>query len=128
MSTILKINLKIEEEISELSEEEKKELGLKSQLDQLILACYNTLDLITFYTVAGGKEVRAWTLKKGAMAPRAGGVVHTDFEEKFIKAEAIPWQKLVEAGSWLKAREKGWIQIVGKDYIVQDGDVMEFKI
>ncbi len=140
MSTILKINLKMEAEISELSEEEKKELGLKSQLDQLILACYNILDLITFYTIAGGKETRAWTLKKGSTAPQAGGKVHTDFEEKFIKAEVINWEKLVSSGSrlergeahpgaaWLKARENGLIQIVGKDYIVQDGDVIEFKI
>ena len=128
MSTTLKINLKIEEEISELSEDEKKELSLKSQLDELILACYNTLSLITFYTITGGKETRAWTLKKGLSAPQAGGIVHTDFEEKFIKAEVINWQKLVEAGSWIKAREKGWIQTVGKEYTLQDGDVIEFKI
>ncbi len=127
MSTTLKINLKIEEEISELSEAEKKELGLKSQLDQLILACYNTLSLITFYTITGGKETRAWTLKKGSQAPQAGLKVHSDFEE-FIRAEVIPWQKLVEAGSWSKAREKGWLQTVGKEYVVQDGDVIEFKI
>ncbi len=128
MSTILKINLKLEAEISELSEEEKKELGIKPNLDQLILMCYNMLDLITFYTVAGGKEVRAWTLKRGLKAPQAGGKVHSDFEKKFIRAEVINWQKLVEAGSWAKAREKGWIRTVSKDYIVQDGDVIEFKI
>ncbi|MBA7642461.1 Ribosome-binding ATPase YchF [subsurface metagenome] len=127
MSTILKINLKIEEEISELSEAERKELGLKSQLDQLILACYNTLSLITFYTITGGKETRAWTLKKGSRATQAGLKVHSDFKE-FIRAEVVPWQKLVEAGSWSKAREKGWLQTVGKEYIVQDGDVIEFKI
>jgi len=124
----LRMNLKNEEEISELSETEIKELGLKSQLDQLILACYNILDLITFYTVAGGKETRAWTLKHGLKAPAAGGVVHTDFEEKFIRAEVINWQKLVEAGSWVKARELGWLRTIGKDYVVQDGDVIEFKI
>ena len=84
MSTILKINYKIEEEISELSKAEIKELGLKSQLDQLILACYNTLSLITFYTITGGKETRAWTLKKGSRAPEAGLKVHSDFEG-FIK-------------------------------------------
>ncbi len=124
----LAINLKDEEEISELSETEIQELGLKSQLDQLILGCYNILDLITFYTVAGGKEVRAWTLKKGLKAPQAGGVIHSDFEEKFIRAEVISWQKLIEAGSWSKAREKGWLQVVGQDYVVKDGDVIEFKI
>jgi hypothetical protein len=122
------LNLKMEEEISELSEEEKKELGMQSKLDQLIVACYNILDLITFYTVTGGREVRAWTLKRGERAPRAGGRVHSDFEEKFIRAETIPWQKLVEAGGWIKAKERGWIKTVGKEYLVQDGDVIEFKI
>jgi len=121
-------NLKLEEEISQLTGEEIREMKLKSQLDQLILACYNILDLITFYTVAGGKEVRAWTIKKGAKAPEAGGIVHSDFEKKFIRAEVIPWQKLVEAGSWLKARETGWLKIVGKDYYLKDGDIIEFKI
>lgn len=128
MSTTLKINLKLEEEISELSEEEKKELGTESKLDQLILACYNILDLITFYTICGGKETRAWTLKKESTCPQAGGKVHSDFEEKFIRAEVIPWQKLVEAGNWAKARQIGWIRTVGKDYVVQGGDVIEFKI
>jgi len=124
----LLMNLKDEEGLSELSVSETKELGLKSQLDQLIISCYNILDLITFYTVAGGKETRAWTLKRDLKAPQAGGIVHSDFEEKFIRAEVISWQKLVEAGSWLNAREKGWLQTVGHDYIVQDGDVIEFKI
>ena len=124
----LNINLKLEVEISELSEEEKKELGFESQLDQLILSCYNILNLITFYTVAGGKEVRAWTIPKGSRAPKAGRIVHSDFGEEFIRAEVINWEKLVEAGSWSGAREKGWIQTVGKDYLVEDGDVIEFKI
>ena len=117
----------MEEEISEFSEEEKKELGVESQLDQLILACYNILSLITFYTITGGKEVRAWTLPRGAQASQAGAKVHSDFAE-FIRAEVIPWQKLTEAGSWSKAREKGWVQTVGKNYLMQDGDVIEFKI
>jgi len=125
---VVALDLKIEEEISELSEDEKKELGLESRLDKLILACYNVLELITFYTITGGKETRAWTLKKGSLAPEAGGAVHSDFAEKFIKAEVINWQKLLEASSWQKAREKGLIQTAGKDYIVQDGDVIEFKI
>ncbi len=124
----LKIDLKLEAEMSELSETEKKELNLKSNLDQLIIACYHILDLITFYTITGGKEARAWTLKRGSTAPEAGGKVHSDFREKFIKAEVVPWQVLYEAGSWSKAREKGQIKTVGKDYIVQDGDVIEFKI
>lgn len=124
----LVMNLKDELEMTELSEEEKKELGIKSLLDQLIVSCYNILDLITFYTIKGGKETRAWTLKRGLKAPQAGGVVHSDFEEKFIRAEVINWQKLVQIGSWARAREKGLLQIVGKDYLVQDGDVIEFKI
>lgn len=124
----LVLNLKEELELSELSESELKELGLKSQLDQVILACYNKLDLITFFTVAKGKEVRAWTVKKGTTAPKAGRVVHSDFEEKFIRAEVINWQKLVEAGGWNQAKEKGLIKTVGRDYVVEDGDVIEFKI
>ncbi len=124
----LEMNLKDELEMSELSESELKELEMKPQLDQLILACYNILDLITFYTVTGGKETRAWTLKKGSKAPEAGGVVHTDFQERFIKAEVILWQKLAEAGSWARSRELGWLKLAGKEYVVQDGDVIEFKI
>lgn len=124
----LTINLKDEAEMFELTDSEKKELGLKSQLDRLIVACYNILDLITFYTVAGGKETRAWTLKRGGSAPEAGGVVHTDFQEKFIRGEVVDWQKLVKAGSWKETREKGLIRTVGKDYLVQDGDILEFKI
>lgn len=124
----LELNLKDEDEISELSSSEIKELGLQPKLDQIILACYALLDLITFYTIAGGKETRAWTLKKGLKAPAAGGVVHSDFEEKFIRAEVINWGKLIESGSWAKAREKGQIQTVGHDYMVRDGDVIEFKI
>ncbi len=124
----LEMNLKDEVDFSEFSQAEALELGLKSQLDQLILGCYNILDLITFFTVAGGKETRAWTLKRGLRAPNAGGVVHSDFQEKFIKAEVIPWQQLAKAGNWKEARELGWLKIVGHEYQVQDGDVIEFRI
>ncbi len=124
----LALNLKDELEMLELSEEEKKELNLKSGLDRLIVACYNVLDLITFFTIAGFKETRAWTIKKGSKAPQAGKAVHSDFQEKFIKGEAINWQELIKAGSWKKARELGQIKTIGKDYLVQDGDVIEFKI
>ena len=125
----LSLDLKLESDMSELSAEEQKELELSpSQLDQLIKACYQTLDLITFYTITGGQETRAWTLKNGLKVPQAGGVVHSDFEEKFIRAEVINWQKLVEAKSWSFAREKGILRIEGKEYVVQDGDVVEFKI
>lgn len=124
----LAMNLKLQEEISELSSEEKEELKTESKLDQLILNCYNVLDLITFYTVAGLKETRAWTLKRGLEASEAAGVVHSDFKEKFIRAEVIPWQKLAQVESWAKARELGWLNTVGRKYIVQNGDVIEFKI
>ncbi len=124
----LAVNLKDEAEMSELSDSEKKELNMVSQLDQLILECYNILDLITFYTITGGKETRAWTLKRGLTAPDAGGVVHTDFKTKFIRAEVINWENLIAAGGWKEAKETGQIKTVGRDYAVQDGDVIEFKI
>jgi len=124
----LAMNLKEEEEMSDLSEKEKEEFGFKTKLDQLITACYNILDLITFYTITGGKETRAWTISKNSKAPQAGGVVHSDFENKFIKAEVISWKMLVAIGGWKEAKEKGEIKIVGHDYIVQDGDIIEFKI
>ena len=124
----LTINLKLEEEFSELSLSEATEIEMKSQLDQLILGCYNILDLITFFTIAGGKETRAWTLKSGLIALEAGGVVHSDFKEKFIRAEVIPWESLIKSGSWQKAKELGLIKTAGKEYIVQDGDIIEFKI
>lgn len=113
------IDLKLEEEASELSSDEKKELNIEPKLDELILACYNILNLITFFTTTGKKEVRAWTIKKGSDVITAAAKVHTDFAEKFIKAKITPWQKLSETDSHA---------IVGKEYIVQDGDIIEFKI
>jgi len=127
-SQYLTANLKLEEEISELSENEIRELNLKSLLDRLILICYNTLNLITFFTITGGKETRAWTIERGIKIAEAAGKVHSDFQEKFIKAEVISWQKFLELKSWKKAKELGQIQIVGRDYIVKDGDIIEFKI
>lgn len=124
----LALNLKLEQEISELSQQGQQELNLKSNLDQLISECYNTLDLITFYTITGGKETRAWTLTKGEKCSKAGGVVHSDFEQKFKKAEVLPWKELIPAGSWHQAKQKGLVKTVGKDYVVQDGDIIEFKI
>jgi hypothetical protein len=122
------IDLKWELELSELSEKDLKEIKAQSLLDRIILKCYNLLGLITFYTIAGGKEVRAWIIKKGTKAQRAGREVHSDFEKKFIRAEVLPFQELIRVGSWKEAREKGLIKIVGKDYVVQDGDIIEFKI
>jgi len=124
----LPIDLKIELECTELSPKELKELNLKSRLDVLIKTCYKILDLVSFYTIKGGEEVRAWTIKKEAKITEAGGVVHTDFKEKFIRAEVINYKNLLEAGSWTKARSEGLIRTEGKDYLVKDGDIIEFKI
>jgi len=122
------IDVKFEQELSELSEKEKEELQINSSLDQLIKDCYNILDLVTFYTIKGGKEVRAWTVPQHTTVDIAGGKVHSDFREKFIKAEVLKWEKFIEAGSWSKAKEKGWVNVVGRDYLVEDGDIIEFKI
>jgi len=123
----VKLDIKIEEELIEMSEAEAEELGIKSNLDALILKAYEILGLITFLTT-GEDETRAWTIKRGWTAPLAGTAIHTDFKNKFIRAEVVNWQKLLEAGSWGKARELGTLRTEGKEYIVQDGDVIEFKI
>lgn len=96
-------------------------------IDSLILEAYKLLDLITFFTT-GEKESRAWTTKRNATAPEAGKSIHTDFMEKFIRAEVIHYDKLIEAGSYASARAKGWVRTEGKEYVVQDGDVIEFLI
>ncbi len=124
----IQINLEKEKELADLTEQEKEEIEEKSRLEEIITASYKALSLITFYTIAGGKETRAWTLKKGRSVKEAGGVVHSDFEEQFIKAEVTDWKKLIKAGRWKKAKNEGAINTVGKDYQVQDGDVIEFKI
>jgi len=103
-------------------------MGLQeSGLDTLIKKSYRALNLITFLTT-GEDETRAWTTKKSTPIPLASRAIHTDFEKLFIRAEVIPWQKLAEAGSWGKARETGILKLVGRDYIIQDGDVVEIKI
>jgi len=124
----LKMNLKEEKEMLEFTKEERKELGIESRIEELIENCYKILNLITFYTIAGGKETRAWTIKEGSLAPDAGGVVHSDFKEKFIKAEVINFSDFIKVESWQKAKEMGFLKIVGKDYKVKDGDIIEFKI
>jgi len=96
-------------------------------LDNLIKASYDLLNLITFFTT-GEDESRAWTTLRGATAPFAGKSIHTDFQQKFIRAEVVAYDKLIEAGSFGKAREKGWVRTEGKEYIVKDGDVIEFLI
>jgi GTP-binding protein YchF len=126
------ISAKIEEELSELSEQERKEylneLGITEPgLERLIKKAYNLLGLASFLT-AGKKEVKAWTFKQGSKAPEAAGVIHTDFIKKFIRAEVIDFEKLVEAGNRKTAKEKGWVRTEGKEYVMKDGDVVEFLI
>ena len=96
-------------------------------LDELITASYKLLSLMTFFTT-GLDETRAWTIKIGSVAPEAGAAIHSDFRERFIKAEVINWQTLLEVGSYAAARDRGLLRVEGRDYIVQDGDVIEFKI
>ncbi|MBR5337450.1 MAG: redox-regulated ATPase YchF [Lachnospiraceae bacterium] len=122
---------KIEEEISELDDDEKamflEDLGLKeSGLDKLIKASYHLLGLISYLT-SGEDETRAWTIKAGTKAPQAAGKIHTDFERGFIKAEVIQYQDLMDCGSIAAAKEKGLVGIEGKDYVVKDGDVILFR-
>lgn len=129
---IIKINVKLEEDIANLPENEQaeyiKELGLEqSGLDKLIQSAYSLLGLETFFTT-GSDETRAWTIKRGSKAPQAAGEIHTDFIKGFIRAEVINWQKFVEAGGESKAKELGWIRTEGKEYIFQDGDVANFLI
>ncbi|HOX10385.1 MAG TPA: redox-regulated ATPase YchF [Candidatus Moranbacteria bacterium] len=123
----IKLDIKIEEELIDMNETEKAELGLVSHINDLVVVAYDLLGLMTFLTT-GKDESRAWTIKKGATAPEAGAAIHTDFQEKFIRADVIMWDKLLEIGSWGKAKELGVIKTVGKEYIVKDGDVIEFKV
>ncbi len=123
----IKLDIKIEEELIDMNEAEKAELGLISHIGDLIIAAYDLLGLMTFLTT-GKDESRAWTVKKGATAPEAGAAIHTDFQEKFIRADVIMWDKLLEIGSWGKAKELGIIKTVGKEYLVHDGEVIEFKV
>lgn len=129
--TLVMFCAKIEAEIAELEPEEKEmfleEMGLdRSGLDRLIRSAYQNLGLITYFT-AGPKEVRAWTIKKGTKAPQAAGVIHTDFEKGFIRAETIAYEDYVSLGSEKAAREAGKMRQEGKEYVVQDGDVMLFR-
>jgi ribosome-binding ATPase len=128
---VVVISAKVESEIAELEGEDKEmflqELGLtESGLDRLIRAAYSLLGLITYFT-AGVQEVRAWTIRQNMKAPQAAGVIHTDFERGFIRAEVVGYNDLVESGSMNAAKEKGLVRLEGKDYVVQDGDVMHFR-
>jgi len=124
----LPIDLKLELESTELSPEEREELQIESRIDIIIKTCYKILNLVTFYTIKGGEETRAWAIKEGTPAREAAGIVHTDFKERFIRAEVIGYKDLIETGSWTNARAKGLIKTEGKEYIIKDGDVVEFKI
>ena len=129
-SEIIAISAQIEAELAELDGEEKKsflqDLGIEeSGLDKLIKSGYSLLGLISFLT-AGPKEVRAWTIKKGTKAPGAAGKIHTDFERGFIRAEVVAFDDLVREGDRAKAREKGLLKSEGKEYVMKDGDVVEF--
>jgi len=117
-----------ENEAQGLTDQEKKEFDLPTdqKLNALIKKSYELLNLITFFTT-GPDETRAWTLKKGSTAPQAGGVIHTDFERAFIRAEVVNWQALLTAGGFSEAKSKALLATVGKDYVVQDGDVIEIK-
>ncbi len=125
------ISARIEEELAQLPAEERQEflesMGLaEAGLDRLIRAGYRLLDLITFFT-AGPKEARAWTVRRGATAPEAAGVIHSDFEKGFIRAEVIAYDDYVAHGGEAGAREAGKMRLEGRDYVVQDGDVMHFR-
>lgn len=130
-SEVFVVCAQIEQEISELEEDEKvmflEELGVsESGLDKLIKASYSLLGLISYLT-SGEDETRAWTITKGTKAPQAAGKIHTDFERGFIKAEVVAFDELMNAGSMLAAKEKGLVRQEGKDYVVKDGDVILFK-
>ena len=123
----LSLDIAQEYTLAALSSEERKELDVPSKLPELIKKAYELLGLITFFTT-GEDETRAWTIPVKSTAKRAGHAIHSDFEEKFIRADVIYWEKLMEAGGWSKARDLGWLRSEGKAYVVQDGDVIEFKI
>ncbi|OCA92051.1 redox-regulated ATPase YchF [Pseudobacillus wudalianchiensis] len=128
---VIVVCAKIEEEIAELDDEEKamflQELGIEeSGLDQLIRAAYSLLGLATYFT-AGVQEVRAWTFRQGMKAPQCAGIIHSDFERGFIRAEIVSYDDLVEAGSMTAAKEAGKVRLEGKEYIMKDGDVVHFR-
>lgn len=121
----------LERELSDVHDDERADFrremgGSDDGVNELIRSAYATLNLISFFTT-GEKESRAWTITRGSKAPEAGAAIHSDFRDKFIRAETISWSTLLETGSWAKAREKGLVRSEGKEYVVEDGDVMEFR-
>ncbi|HON22103.1 MAG TPA: redox-regulated ATPase YchF [Candidatus Paceibacterota bacterium] len=130
---IFAINLAKELDLASLSKEEAAELNITrlpflNTLDDLIKRGYEVLDLITFFTSNGPEETRAWPLKRGSTVWEAAGLIHKDFQDKFIKAEIVNWRDFIECGSWAKAREMGKLKVEGRDYIVNDGDIIYYKI
>ena len=130
-SKVFVVSTQIEQEIAELDDDEKADyleaLGVsESGLDKLIAASYDLLGLLSFLTT-GEDETRAWTIKKGTKAPQAAGKIHTDFERGFIRAEVINYDDLMACGSSAAAKEKGLMRLEGKEYVVQDGDVILFR-
>ena len=128
---VLVISARMEEEIAQLDNEEKAEflaeLGLsESGLDRMVKSCYKLLGLISYLT-AGPKEVRAWTIKEGTRAPQAAGKIHSDFEKGFIRAEIVPYDTLIELGTYNAAKEKGLVRSEGKEYVMKDGDIVLFR-
>lgn len=131
-SSYIVVDAGVEDELKDVSGDDeevfRREFGvLESGINSLIQKSYDILKLVSFFTT-GEDETRAWTIKKGSAAPIAGCAIHTDFRDKFIRAEVISYEKLIEAGSFTKARENGWTRTEGKEYIVEDGDVIEFRI
>ena len=127
-TSYLLMNLREELDISELEEEERKEFGLgASKMKELIKKCYQTLNLITFFTIVGDTETRAWPIKSGKKIIEGAEMIHNDFAQKFIMALVVNWKELVEIGSWKSCQEKGILKEVGRNYILQDGDVIEVK-
>jgi ribosome-binding ATPase YchF (GTP1/OBG family) len=129
---VVSICAQLEMELADWDPEEaaayRAEVGSgESGLKKLVEAGYCLLNLITFFTTTGGKEVRAWTLLKGTLAPQAAGKVHSDMERGFIRAEVVSYEELMASGSFAAARQKGLLRLEGKEYIVQDGDVIHFR-
>lgn len=130
-SEVIVISARVEEDIATLEDDEKdmflEELGLaESGLDKLVRTSYDMLGLATYFT-AGEQEVRAWTFKKGMTAPECAGIIHTDFQKGFIRAETVAYDDLVNAGNMVKAREAGKVRLEGKEYLMKDGDVVHFR-
>lgn len=131
-NNFLYLNAKLETDVLTFSEEEQKEYLKQFNLEEtglnrLIKKAYETLGLISFLT-AGEKEVRAWTIEKGTLAPQAAAVIHTDFEKHFIKADIITYDDFVKADGWIKGKESGKVLSAGKEYLMKEGDIVDFKV